>query len=177
MINLTTLLADERDHRARLLATEHAWQSFDLTRGPLLKATLLKLTEQEHMLLFAIHHIVADGWSMGILMRELSELYRAFAARMPPPLEELPIQYSDYARWQQEWLTDETLETERQYWADRLQGSPPVLELPSDRPRPAEQSSRRSNPVTYSFTGVDGAPQTAVPARKSNPVYDAAGSF
>ncbi|MDP9121854.1 MAG: amino acid adenylation domain-containing protein, partial [Acidobacteriota bacterium] len=122
--------------------TEEAGRPFDLGRGPLLRAGLWRLDETEHVLLFALHHIIGDGWSMGVLVREVTALYAAFAAGQPSPLPELPVQYADFAAWQRSWLSGEVLEGELQYWRDHLSGVPPILELPTDRPRPAVQSFR-----------------------------------
>src|SRR5689334_19877019 len=89
-----------------------------------------------------MHHIVSDGWSMGVLVREVAALYTAFSNDRPSPLAELPVQYADYAQWQREWLSGEVLAEQLSYWKRQLQGAPPVLELPADRPRPAVQSSK-----------------------------------
>jgi hypothetical protein len=89
-----------------------------------------------------MHHIVSDGWSLGVLVREVTALYAAFAAGLPSPLAELPVQYADFAAWQRSWLAGEVLDGELRYWRERLSGAPPVLELPADRPRPAVQSFR-----------------------------------
>src|SRR5205823_8561896 len=93
-------------------------------------------------LLLTLHHIVADGWSMGVLVRELSALYQAFSAGAPWPLARLPIQYADFAQWQRRWLSGEVLEGQLGYWQQQLAGAPALLELPTDRPRPAVQSFR-----------------------------------
>ena len=141
----------EREARARRLATEEAQRPFDLARGPLLRTRLLRLGEEDHVLLLTMHHIVSDGWSAGVLFRELGVLYEAFVAGRPSPLEELPIQYADYAVWQREWLRGEVLERQLSYWKEQLGGSLPVLELPTDRPRPAVQSYQgASQPVVLS---------------------------
>ncbi|MDP9122454.1 MAG: amino acid adenylation domain-containing protein, partial [Acidobacteriota bacterium] len=103
---------------------------------------LWRLDEAEHVLLFALHHIVSDGWSLGVLVREVTALYTAFSSGRPSPLPELPMQYSDFAAWQRSWLSGGVLGGELQYWRDRLSGAPPVLELPADRRRPAVQSFR-----------------------------------
>src|SRR6185503_1558579 len=122
---------------------------FDLQRGPLLRVQLLQLSEDEHVLLVTMHHIVSDGWSMGVLVREVAALYTAFSSGQPAALEELPIQYADYAVWQREWLREEVLERQLSYWREQLAGAPAVLELPSDHPRPAVQSFRGSfEPLT-----------------------------
>src|SRR6185295_16371040 len=94
---------------SRKLATAEAQLPFDLTRGPLLRAGLIRLGEVEHILLVTMHHIVSDGWSMGVLVHEFATLYTAFSSDRPSPLAELPIQYADYAQWQREWLSGEVL--------------------------------------------------------------------
>jgi amino acid adenylation domain-containing protein/thioester reductase-like protein len=113
---------------------------FDLGEGPLLRAVLIKLGVCEHSLLITIHHIVADGWSLGVLVRELSTLYAAYVRGEPSPLPELPIQYADYAIWQKDWLQGELLQRQMKYWMQRLTDSPSQLRLPTDRPRPAVET-------------------------------------
>src|SRR5579863_8207862 len=122
---------------------------FDLERGPLFRARLFRLGAVEHVLAFTMHHIVADGWSLGVLHRELGALYGAFREGRVSPLPELPIQYADYAVWQREWLRGEEVERQLEYWRGQLAGAPAVLELPSDWPRPAVQSYRGA---LYEFT-------------------------
>ena len=129
----------EREAEARRQATEEARQSFDLAKGPLFRAILLRLGEEDHVFLFIMHHVVSDGWSMGVFFRELAALYEAFSSGKPSPLAELPIQYADFAYWQRQWLQGEVLETQLSYWKEQLQGVP-VLQLPTDRPRPAVQT-------------------------------------
>jgi amino acid adenylation domain-containing protein len=114
----------------------------DLGRGPLLRPTVFRLSPREHVLVFAVHHIVADGWSLGILTRELAALYEAFVRGRPSPLPELPIQYADYAHWQREWLQGGTREELLRYWREQLGGAPARLELPFDGPRPAVPTFR-----------------------------------
>src|SRR6185369_4694917 len=134
---------------AQRIAVEEARLPFDLERGPLLRARLLQLSEEEHVLLVTMHHIVSDGWSMGVLVREVAALYTAFSTGQPTSLEELPIQYADYAVWQREWLRGEVLERQLSYWREQLAGAPAVLELPGDHPRPSMQGFRGSfEPVT-----------------------------
>jgi amino acid adenylation domain-containing protein len=140
--DLRGLPAGEREAESRRLAAEEAARPFDLARGPVWRASLLRLGEEEHVLLLTMHHIVSDGWSAGVLVREMGELYEAYAHGEESPLEELPVQYSDYARWQREWLRGEALERQLSYWRAQLAGAPPVLELPTDRPRPASPSYR-----------------------------------
>ena len=135
----------EREAEVQRQATEEAQRSFDLAKGPLLRITLLRLGEEEHVLLLTMHHIVSDDWSMGVFNRELSALYEAFSAGEPSPLPELPIQYADFAVWQREWLQGEVLEEQLAYWGGQLGGDLPVLELPTDRPRPAAQTFRGVN--------------------------------
>ena len=122
--------------------SEEARRPFDLAQGPLFRSKLLRLGEDDHVLLLTMHHIVSDGWSMGVLYRELSMLYRAFVDGQPSPLAELPIQYADFAVWQREWLQGEVLESQLSYWKKQLEGIPAVLNLPTDHPRPAVQSYR-----------------------------------
>ncbi|HLM54816.1 MAG TPA: amino acid adenylation domain-containing protein [Pyrinomonadaceae bacterium] len=142
IVDLTRLPPGEREAAAQRLVEEEIRRPFDLARGPLLRASLLRLGEREHTLLLVMHHIVSDGWSMGVLVRELSTLYAAFKQGTQPELPELPVQYADYAVWQREYLTGEVLEEQLRYWREQLGGELPVLELPADRPRPAVRSYR-----------------------------------
>jgi amino acid adenylation domain-containing protein len=141
VVNLSQLSAAERESETRRLAAENALAPFDLTAGPLVRAKLLRLGEREHVILFAIHHIVADGWSLALLTRELGVLYEAFRRGQPSPLAELPIQYVDYADWQGKWLQGKRSTQQLQYWMKQLDALP-VLELPTDQPRPAVQTHR-----------------------------------
>src|SRR5689334_4591622 len=141
----------DREREVQRIAEAEARLPFDLERGPLLRVRLLQVADEEQVLLVTMHHIVSDGWSMGVLVKEVATLYTAFAKGEASPLEELPIQYADYAVWQREWLRGEVLERQLEYWREQLAGAAPVLELPSDRPRPAVQSFRGSyEPVTVS---------------------------
>jgi len=127
---------DERE-ALRLLERE-ACRPFDLETGPLVRALLLRLPDEERLLAVVTHHIVSDAWSLGVLLRELGAIYTAFAAGEPSPLPELPVQYPDYARWQRQWLAGEVLEREVAHWRRTLAGAPESLELPYDRqPSPA----------------------------------------
>ena len=132
----------EREDEARRLASEEARRSFDLARGPLFRASLITLGDDDHVLVLVMHHIVSDGWSMGVLSRELSVLYRVFSYSQRSPLAELPIQYADYAVWQREWFKGAELDRQLSYWKKQLDGAPGVLSLPTDHPRPAVQSYR-----------------------------------
>ena len=142
VMDLTECPESEREGEARRLASEEARRPFDLTQGPLLRTTLIRLGKEDHVLLLTMHHIVSDGWSMGVLYRELSVLYEAFSKGQPSPLSSLPIQYADFAVWQRKWLRGEVLESQLSYWKKQLEGVPAVLSLPTDRPRPAVQSFR-----------------------------------
>ncbi|MDP9122204.1 MAG: condensation domain-containing protein, partial [Acidobacteriota bacterium] len=140
LVDLTELPPELRGPVAEGWVREEARRPFDLARGPLLRVGLWRLDEREHVLLLALHHIVSDGWSLGVLAREVTALYTAFSSGQPSPLAELPVQYADFAAWQRSWLSGGVLEGELAYWRERLSGAPPVLELPTDRPRPAVQS-------------------------------------
>jgi len=140
LVDLSELPAVERE--VERLASEEAQLPFDLSTGPLLRAHLLRVSVEEHVVLVTMHHIVSDGWSMGLLVREVSRLYEAYRSGEESPLTELPIQYADYATWQREWLNGEVLEKELSYWREQLAGAPPVLELPTDHVRPAVQTFR-----------------------------------
>ena len=140
LVDLRELAKTEREAQALRLAIGEAQQPFDLTQGPLLRAKVLQLGEQEYVLLFTMHHIISDGWSMGVLIRELAALYEAFTSGKPSPLPELSIQYVDFAIWQQQWLQGEVLEAQLAYWKQQLAGVPAFLALPTDRPRPPAQT-------------------------------------
>jgi amino acid adenylation domain-containing protein len=140
VIDLEHYPASERSTEVLHLTIEEAWRSFDLSRGPLIRTVLLRLEAEEHVLLVTMHHSISDGWSISVFMRELSELYAAFSRGETSPLPELSIQYADYALWQREWLEGAVLEEQLAYWKQQLQGTPPILELRTDRPRPAVQS-------------------------------------
>ncbi|HEX6287623.1 MAG TPA: amino acid adenylation domain-containing protein, partial [Herpetosiphonaceae bacterium] len=136
----TRLPADQRQTEAQRLADEQALRPFDLARGPLLRAALLRLDDREHVLLLTLHHSIADGWSLGVLIRELAALYDALSTGSPNPLPELPIQYADYAAWQRAWVQSSAATSQIAYWKQRLADLPPALELPLDHPRPTIQS-------------------------------------
>ncbi|HEX5601787.1 MAG TPA: condensation domain-containing protein, partial [Pyrinomonadaceae bacterium] len=133
--------AAKREERAGELVAEEAEEPFDLSRGPLLRVKLLRLGAEDYILLLTMHHIVSDGWSTGVLIRELSALYDAYSRGEDSPLAESLIQYADYAVWQREWLQAE-VEGQLDYWRTKLADAPAMLELPTDRARPAFQSSR-----------------------------------
>jgi amino acid adenylation domain-containing protein len=139
VLDLGALPRERREAAARSLAAGLTLQPFDLGSGPLLRAALLRLAPEEHVAVFVVHHIASDGWSMGVLLREVAALYGALSQGRPSPLPELPIQYPDYALWQRRWLRDERLEDEVSFWKRTLSGAP-VLELPADHPRPPVQT-------------------------------------
>jgi len=142
-IPLTDLSAlPDPEAEARRLAVEDAQTAFRLDLSPLVRARLLRLGDEDHVILFNMHHIISDGWSMGVLVTEFVALYRAAVEGRPDPLPPLAIQYLDFAIWQRDWLQGETLQRQLDYWRDRLAGAPPVLPLPTDRPRPPAQSYR-----------------------------------
>ncbi|MGC4098053.1 MAG: amino acid adenylation domain-containing protein [Nitrospira sp.] len=145
-----------REASAVAAARADAHRPFDLRTGPLMRVRLLKLGPQDHMLVLTLHHIVCDGWSSQILAREFVALYEAFDAGLPSPLPPLPIQYADYAVWQREWLQGPVIEERLAYWKEKLKGRLPVLDLPTDRPRPAVQSDRGARfPFSLSRTLTD----------------------
>jgi amino acid adenylation domain-containing protein len=144
LIDLTALPAEERERARAHLSAEEARAPFDLSAGPLLRAKLLRLGEGEHVLLLTLHHIVSDGWSMGVLIREMKALYEAYVEGRESPLPELTIQYADFAQWQRQLIEDGWLREEMDYWRERLTPPPPALELPTDRPRPVAQTHNGS---------------------------------
>ncbi|MEH2041209.1 non-ribosomal peptide synthetase [Nostoc sp.] len=162
VVNLRHLPASDRKVAAMELTNGDAQQPFDLRRGPLLRTTLLCLDENEHILLLTMHHIIADAWSLDILFHELVTIYQAFAVGKPSlrdatrtPLPELPIQYADFAYWQRQWLQGQTFETQLAYWKQQLNGNLPILDVPTDRPRPPVQTfrgARRSRVLSLNLT-------------------------
>lgn len=141
---------EDGETAVRTLARNEIQKPFDLQRGPLVRACLLKLAEQDHVLVVTMHHIVSDGWSLGILVREVSALYKAFSAGEPSPLAELPIQYADYSVWQRQWVSGDVLEQQLNYWKKQL-AEVSVLDLPTDFPRPLLQS-QRGNIIPFSVS-------------------------
>ncbi|RKI65092.1 amino acid adenylation domain-containing protein, partial [Corallococcus sp. AB049A] len=142
VISLEALPEAQRDAEAHRHAAAEAARPFDLGSGPLVRAVLLRLEARRHWLLLTLHHIVSDGWSIGVFARELGALYRAFASGQSPSLPPLPLQYADFALWQRSWLQGDVLQAELDWWRRELDGAPTALELPTDRPRPVAQSFR-----------------------------------
>jgi hypothetical protein len=149
--DLTNLPPEERDPEAGRVLAAAAERSFDLTNGPLLRAQLLRIHEDEHVLLLTVHHAVFDGWSMGVFWREFATLYRAFRDGKPSPLAELPIQYADFAAWQRRHLEGPVRTYHLAFWKKQLEGCLPSLDLPTDRPR-TEMRSRQSRKMTLHTT-------------------------
>jgi amino acid adenylation domain-containing protein len=139
--DLSRLPEDEREPYALSRIRDEAERPFDLARGPLVRARLLRLSEREFIAMVTMHHAISDGWSIGILIQELSALYQAFQSGLPSPLALPAIQYADYAVWQRNWLQGAVLEVQLVYWKNQLAGLPD-LELPTDRPRPTAASQR-----------------------------------
>ncbi len=153
--NLEQLAPESRDREIQRLGYEEARESFDLEHGPLLRAKVLRLSPTEHVVFVTIHHIVSDGWSMGILLKELAALYESSHLQAPAPLPDLEFQYADYAVWQREWLRNDLLDRQLSYWQEQLQGIPAVLDLPRDRPRPPVQTfngARHTRQLSQSAT-------------------------
>ncbi|HEX5760628.1 MAG TPA: non-ribosomal peptide synthase/polyketide synthase [Thermoanaerobaculia bacterium] len=142
LVDLSGLAPAAVEAEAARLAAAEALRPFDLAAGPLTSRRLLRLGGDRHLLLLNQHHIVTDGWSLGVLIRELSALYPALLEGRPAPLPLLPVQYADYAAWQREWLAGEVMASQVAHWCERLAGAPPLLELPTDRARPPVQSFR-----------------------------------
>jgi len=148
VIDLQDLPKTEQEIATQQLLKLEAVRSFDLAREPLVRAALLQLEETEHVLLLTMHHIVSDGWSMGVMVREFAALYEAYCNHLPPELPELPIQYADFAVWQRQWLQGEVLETQLAYWKKQLGANLPMLQFPTDYPR-AEVKTKQG--ATSSF--------------------------
>lgn len=142
LVDLSGLHNSERQSVAQQIAAEQVSRGFDLAHGGLLRALLLRLETHEHWFISTMHHIVSDGWSMTVFVREIGSLYQAYEAGEPSSLQELPVQYGDYAVWQREWLSGPVLEEQVNYWKQQLAGAPSVLELPADRVRGGVQSHR-----------------------------------
>jgi hypothetical protein len=141
VVDLSDLTEAEKESHAQRLVVEEAQKPFNLADGPLLRTTLVRLGEEDHVMLLTMHHIITDGWSMNVLTREVATLYAAFCNGQPSPLPELPIQYADFANWQRNWLQGEVLEEQLGYWMQQI-GDARVMELPTDRPRPAVETHR-----------------------------------
>ena len=168
-IDLGGLPAEAARAEAARLAAREARRSFDLVRGPLARALLLRLGAGEHHLLFFCHHIAFDGWSMGILQRELGALYGAFAAGRPSPLPELPFQYGDFAVWQRRWLSGEALAGQLAYWRERLAGAPDGAGAAGRPAAPAGAELPRRRPAARPPGPPRGRAPRARPERRARP--------
>ncbi|HSF39081.1 MAG TPA: condensation domain-containing protein, partial [Thermoanaerobaculia bacterium] len=142
LVDLRSLPDEEREAEALRRAALEVQTPFDLGQGALFRVTLYRTGAERHVMLVVLHHIVSDGWSMGVLLGEVTALYEAFSRGLPAPLPALPVQYADFAVWQRRWLSGDELERQVGYWRQRLEGAPALLELPTDRPRPPVQSFR-----------------------------------
>ena len=143
-LSVTDLSAlPDREIQAQRLSVEEVRRSFDLARGPLLRATLFRLEPEEHLLILTVHHIISDAWSLGIISREIGALYQAYSRNEPSPLPDLPVQYADFAVWQHGTLQGRKLERELGYWREQLKGVPPALEphRPASAPSPEHPGS------------------------------------
>jgi amino acid adenylation domain-containing protein len=141
VIDLSDYAEAEKEAAVNRSIRDESRRPFDLSAGPLMRATLLRLATDEHVLLFTMHHIISDGWSFGVLIHELAALYRDYSQSQSSSLRELPIQYADFSAWQQQWLQGEALDQQLNYWKQQLGGELPLLRLPTDRPYPAVQTS------------------------------------
>ncbi len=158
LVDMSNLVAEEQELEVYRLAQQEAQQPFDLAQGPLIRTTLIRLDDDQHLLLLTLHHIITDAWSVGLLLQELAALYRADVRGEDTPLPAPAIQYADYAIWQRQWLEEQSegsgeevaslLERQLAYWREQLAGAPPLLELPADHPRPQEQTFRGAH---YTF--------------------------
>ncbi len=145
LVDLSHLPGHLRQAQAQDFISEQAAVGFDLRRLPLLRACLFKLDDLSHMLAVTLHHIISDGWSMGLIVKEFASLYNAFVEGRQPLLDPLPVQYADYAVWQRQWLSGQLLDRQLCYWKQQLAGPLPVLQMPTDRPRPSSQSFKGSS--------------------------------
>jgi non-ribosomal peptide synthetase component F/2-polyprenyl-3-methyl-5-hydroxy-6-metoxy-1,4-benzoquinol methylase/acyl carrier protein len=147
LVDLCSLAPADRENEARRIIQEECSKPFDLAKDHILRCLLLKLSAQEHILFLNLHHIATDGWSNGVLLRDLAAFYGAALEGKPLSVPELTIQYADYAVWQRNWLHGAVLEKQLEYWKGRLNGAPPILEIPTDRPRPVVQTFRGASYV------------------------------
>jgi len=146
-IDLSSLGEEDRDRHWKRIVKEESQKPFDLSHAPLFRVAMIHLSAEQHKLLLTIHHIVADEWSMELIHHEFAALFDAFSHGRPSPLPELPVQYADFAAWQREWMQGEMLDRQIAYWKKELAGAPLVLELPTDKPRPAVQSFRGATEI------------------------------
>ena len=173
--DLSVYPESERELEAKRRAEAEIQRPFDLSCGPLLRAALLRLAEEEHVLILTLHHIASDAWSLGILFRELTAFYSALSTGRPAVLPGLPVQYADYACWQRGWIKGKVLEEQLSYWKRQLKGAPPVLNLYPDHPRPAVQTSRGSWESLVFTASSCSSLQALGQEEGANAVHDTAG--
>jgi len=142
LIDLQAMITEQHQQQIHLLLQQEAKHNFSLAQGPLIRSCIIRIRPDQHILLLNMHHIISDGWSLDIILREISSLYIAISNQVPAELSNLPVQYADYTRWQHSWLRGETLENLLAYWRQQLADVPAFLDLPTDNPRPAMQSFR-----------------------------------
>ncbi|MBP0020803.1 MAG: amino acid adenylation domain-containing protein [Cyanobacteria bacterium SBLK] len=145
VVDIQGIPESDRETEVQRLILEAVQKPFDVTRLPLVRQTLVKLSDREHILIYIEHHMVHDGWSFNIFLRELTTLYKAFSSGKPSPLPEPTLQFADFARWQRQWVQGDGAKQQLLYWQKKLSGSLPLLELPCDRPRPTEQTYQGSS--------------------------------
>ena len=175
VIDLQGLPTSERERQVAKLSPEQRLRPFDLMRGPLLRVVVLRISEHEHAIVLTTHHIVSDAWSLGILTREITELYQAFAEGRPSPLAELPYQYSDFAIWQRQWITGPVLEQHLDYWRQHLADAPHVLALPADRQRPAVFTGRGAHESVNALFRAHAPAESVRPPQRRDVIHDDAG--
>jgi len=139
-VDLSHLRPEQQELQAQQLIKTEAQRPFDLARGPLLRILLIIYSDQDHIIVLTMHHIISDGWSVAVMIQEIAALYQAFSAGQASPLPPLSVQYADFAHWQRHWLRGAVLERQLDYWRQKLQGAPTLLQLPTDRPRPPVQT-------------------------------------
>jgi Condensation domain len=142
VVDLTLIRKGQVDSEVRRLIQDESLRPFNLAEGPLMRAALIKIAEDEQIAFLTMHHIVSDGWSTQVLIRELSALYQAFSKGKPSPLPDLPIQYADFAHWQRSWLQGDVMDAHLEYWSNQLAGSSFTLDLPTQKQRPEVQTFR-----------------------------------
>jgi aspartate racemase len=157
-VSLLNLPGGEREVEAQRLVNIECLRTFDIAEGPLILATLVKIEEQVHILILNMHHIICDGWSMGVLFRELAALYADYSLGRPPPQSDYAsLQYADFAHWQRQWLQGDVLEEQLAYWREQLAAAPLLLELPTDRPRPSVKTFNGEVQIAYLPRGLSEA--------------------
>ena len=174
VVELSGLTEAEREAAVAGQVREQAGQPFELSRAPLVRVQLLRLSATEHVLIWVMHHIISDGWSMGVLVREVAALYEAYSAGRESPLREFPIQYGDYAVWQRERLQGEVLAGELGYWQEQLRGAPAVLELATEKRRGGGAERWRGALSVSVGRGSSSGLERVEPAGRSDAVHDVA---